>query len=415
MSEEQQRESAGQPEAPKPSKKWSVLTIVLVILGGLLAFSCVTCVVGSWYLFRPGKPISPTEFITENTQGIVVGRADMNNPALRQFMAYAVNSAIEHGLVQEEGGRQFLRGTGTRGKSSVPSFTIVAAYEGGPAGGVNSFAALVLSEMPRIVRIGLQRGFQGFAKDAGAEDYQGAAILPGKNVTDTINADKSLPPTAAGILEASFVSVSDSCLFIGRQKTDVQAGLDAFAAPAPGESSQWPFLQLYRQADATATIHGALSNKDNALLAALIPPDRLEEARERITSAIFLDPRQVSSIVFSVTVMSDDDAVVMLNVMGVNEEAASQVAALVQSLAESSLEAAQNLPLRFTIAESQASGSQYTAKVNVSGLRALVDAYFAGLAARKQADEGPAPPPAARVPPSDSTREAPQEAPAQTP
>jgi len=277
---------------------------------------------------------------------------------------------------------------------------------------VKAFAALVLSEMPRLVRIGLDRSFGKFAKDAGVEEHEGASIVPGNEVAKALNGVESLPPAVAAILDASFVSVSESCMFIGRQKEDVRAGLDAFAAPDPGESSQWMFMQLYGQADSTATIYGALSNEDNLLVAALAPPDRIEEVREQITSAIFLDPQQVSSIVFSVTIMSDDDAVVRLSVTGANQEAASQVAAFVQSLAQANLEAAQKLPLRFVIAESQVTDTHYTAMVNVRGVRALVDQFFAGVAARQQAPPV-APEPA--VPSPDATPEAPDEAPAQNP
>ena len=412
MSEDRRHESAEYPAAPKPREKWSVTTIVLVILAGLLAFSCLTCVVGGWWVMRPGKAIPPTDFITEKTQGIVVLRADTENPALRQFMVYAVDSALKHGVVKDESARQFLQGIKSQGKSPIPSVTAVGSYAGRSAKDVKAFAALVLSEMPRLVRIGLDRSFGKFAKDAGVEEHEGASIVPGNEVAKALNGVESLPPAVAAILDASFVSVSESCMFIGRQKEDVRAGLDAFAAPDPGESSQWMFMQLYGQADSTATIYGALSNEDNLLVAALAPPDRIEEVREQITSAIFLDPQQVSSIVFSVTIMSDDDAVVRLSVTGANQEAASQVAAFVQSLAQANLEAAQKLPLRFVIAESQVTDTHYTAMVNVRGVRALVDQFFAGVAARQQAPPV-APEPA--VPSPDATPEAPDEAPAQNP
>ncbi|HUW31072.1 MAG TPA: hypothetical protein VM223_05620 [Planctomycetota bacterium] len=413
MSEEQLQGPAGQPGAPKPRQKWGITKIVLVILGVLLAGSCLTCIVGGIVLMKPGKPIPPTDFITEKTRGIVVVRADAENPALRQLMSYAADSALKHNAVKEERARQFLQGIKAQGKNPVPTLTAVGSYSGRSAKDVSAFAALVLTEMPRLYRIALSHSLRALSDEAKVEEHGGTAIVPGKAILDAISGGQAAPPRPlAAILSNSFVSINDSCLFIGKRKEDVRAGLDALAAPEPVQSSPWPFMKLYGQADSTATIYGALSNENDLLLAALVPPDSIEEVREQVSAAIFLDPRQVKSIVFSVTVMSDDDAVVRLAVTGENEEAAKQVAALVQSLVQSHLEAAQKLPLRFAVTQSEVTDSQYKAMVNVTGLRALIDAYFASLAEQQQepaeipANQPPGPAPG-------STPEAPPEAPAQ--
>ena len=376
--------------AEVPRKRRSLVTVLLIVLVALLALSCAACLVGGYFLGRPGEAIPPTHFIDESTRGIIVLRVDATNPGLRQVLAYVGDSAIKHKLAKEEAVRRFVQPLKSGQGNPIPSFTVIASYKGTGAADVRTFGVAVLRELPRWMRIGADRYFRGIASDAKGQPFGNRLIVDGKKMMEALRRKGTDPgSTVRAVLEESQLSFTDSCVFVGRKAADVQAGMEALDAPEP--SAQWPFMQLYGRADSTATIYGALSNENDLLLAALVPADRMAEMREKIGTAIFLDPQQVKNVTFSVVFVSDDKATVQLTGEGGNPDVANQIAAGVQAFGASKVEADKQVPLRFAVTSAEVKGSACTATVKVTGLRALIDNLMADLAARKAQSEDASP------------------------
>jgi len=386
MTEELAQQSAPEPGAPR--RKWGWSKTLLIILGALLGVSCLTCLVGSYVLFQPGKPVPPTAFIDEATSGIAVLKADSNDAGYRKMLAYAAGAALKGEAPKNEGFRRFLEFVGTNQKDPIPSLTVIASYKGTQPGNLRPFAVVVLSELPRIYRMVVQHFFNGVAAQCSAPKVEGAAIVPGAKLVEALRArfgQGSVPSQIATMLEGCLVSVDSSCIFVGKTAEDVQAGLKAFRAPRPAEGAAWPFLKLYGRADSTAPVFGALSNDNDLLLAALTPPDQVPELRDKVAGAFFLDPHQVKEAAFSVAIVSEDEATAKLSIEGANPDAAGQIAAAVDAFIKSNVESTQKIPLTFAVESKELKDSRYTATIKVTGFRALIDGCFAVPEAKEKA------------------------------
>ena len=374
-----------------PRKKWSVTKTLLVILISLLAFSCMACVIGAYWLSRPGKPVPPTQFIDDSTKGIVVLRVDPANQGLKQVLAYGIESAMKQNLIQRKDEiRGYMEALGS-GRSAILAFSVIASYKGTGPADVRAFAVVMLRELPRYARMVASHSYKAMAEEAKGQPFADRLIVDGKNLAGLLG-EKGLDVgrEAGPMLENTQLSLADSCIFVGRTVDDVKAGLAALDAPEP--TPQSPFLELYRRANSSATIYGALSNENDLALAALAPPDQVSAMREKITSVILIDPQQVKDLTFSVVFVSDDEATVQLAAVGANPDVARQMAAGVQAFADATAPAARKLPLHFAIVASEINGSFYSATVKVTGLRELIDSLLADAAAAKaRAPEGAAP------------------------
>ncbi len=396
--------STGPMPFPEPPKKKPRRTL-LIVIGVILGTSCLACTIGLYVMGRPGKPIPPTAFIDEATRGIVVFRADAAHTGLRELLAYAAASALEHSAAAErEEMLEFLKEEQT---GTLPSTTIAASYKGDDPDTLRSFAVVVLTETPRIYQWVAARLYGAMSKGLDTQTYQGANIMSGgellQSVREKIEEEKGarpgalISPLADSIIEQSQLSLYESCFFFGRSTEDVTAGIAALQAPEPAAEAAPPFMELYDHADSSALFFGALSNENGILLAALYPnaEDR-EDARDWLEPKLTLDPRQVKKIAFSADLVSADEAIIKLWMQGANEEIAKQIAVAVQSLVASKLNTTEDIALEFAIDESTTGtdGSVYEGTIKVTGIKAFIDQCFERLRQEQKAKEETEKPPA---------------------
>ena len=375
------------PEAQRERRKWSTRKKLLVAIGVLLGISCLFCGIGAVWLFQWGKPIPPLQFVDGDTMGIAVLRADSANEGYRQVIAYMAESALRHELTTEKEHISALTKLQEPQNVQIGAFTAVASYRGHSPENLRVFFSLTFAELPRIGRMLVQRVF-----DAGAADtprYRGAAIRPARSVMEGWTASGvKLPKDKQNWVEDLMVGAAHSCVFAGREADGVKAGLDAFAGAEPPADS--PFMQVYRRADSTRFIHGALLNEDDVLLAAFLPLEQIPQVRADMASELMLDPHHVKNIAFSLELLSNDEAVLDLSIEGANAEAVKQIDAALRAVVRSTQPGAKeftlidfqelDIPLTLTLQEARSEGLIHFSTIKVAGLKALIDACIGKLA-----------------------------------
>ena len=389
--------------------------ILLIILVGVLATSCLVLGIGAWFLQRPGKPIPPEEFIGDETAGLAVLKLDANQPQLRELLAYAATVAADQNLKTDfDDWIDFFR---SRKAEAVPKVTLVGSYSGSEPENLHPWAALVLSEMPGGIRWQVQGAYFALGREVDSVEHQGAKIVSGRDLAERLQQesekqgqpaeepedDEAVPePSFAPILKASYLSVFKNVVYVGETEDDVEAAISAYNAPLPdGEDAPeaaLEFAELLAKADSSAMLFGAASNENGILLAAIFRDEtRRSEARDKLKQALAMDPNQIKRLAFSAAFVTADELAVNLWLEAANDEAARQVDVAVRSFIDSQVNTTEELPLNAAIVDGETSieGAIYKGKVKVTGLKKLVQQRVTDLYDRlreEQLGQEPEPP-----------------------